>query len=446
MRSSTRRLVASAAAGISALLAGVAGVAPAGATSPPPYAVNNQPDLIRMGGSDTTETLMNSLAKLYNEAPGCILTGTPQNLDGKCFDFNSATAGIQPQYQLDADGNPTDKANPDHDVAYGYAAVGSSTGITQLAQRGTTGIQTLDIARSSRAPRSSDVDGLRFVAYAKDAIPWVRFPGTPASGVSSLSVTQIRNAFSGCAPGVQPEIDKTVNGGNNNGVADWGDIGGATGEPLVVWAAQDGSGTRSTFDGFLGSGANSTNCIPTQFKDNNLANGERRILENNSVPIEEARPIDCPEVTSPDPANPCAPNSIFYMSYGRWNEQRAANPPQTTAILGSITVGGNAIPPTEANIVSDAYPFSRFVYNVIRYDTFATGLASAAVKQFAYTKGFLCKPAGASVKDPRTGANFRTEVEDTIRGAGFIPLPLGTSGSRDATQSHCRVIDTKDVN
>lgn len=434
MRSKNRRIAALAALGITSLGVALA-ASPASAAPFPP---NKASDWIRIGGSDTTETVMNDLQELYNEAPGCVLTGTPQNLDGRCFDFDAGTAGIQEQYQADAAGNPTDMANTDHDVAFGYTALGSSTGITQLAQRGAAGVQVIDVARSSRAPRNTDADGMRFFAFAKDAIPWTKFPGTPAAAVNSLTTTQIRNIFSGCAPAAQPEIDKTANGGNNNGTADWGDIGGATGQPLVVWAAQDGSGTRATFDGFLGSGQNSTNCIPAQYKDNSLANGERRILENNAAPIRDAEPVDCAtEIPSPaDPNNPCAPNSIFYYSIGRHSQSGGE-----TSILGSITVGGTPVAPTEANIVNDTYPYSRFVYNAIRNDTFASGLASNAVRNFVSANGFLCRPAAAMASDPRTGLNFRTEVENIIRDAGFFPLPVGPTGAGGGN-SHCRATDT----
>ncbi len=436
MRVRPRRIAAAAALGITTLLGTLAGGAPAGAETP--FPPNKASDWIRIGGSDTSEVMMNRLQTLYNESPGCVLTGTPQNLDGRCYDFNTSLAGIQEQYQVDANGNPTDAANTDHDVAFGYAALGSSTGITQLAQRGAPGVQVLDVARSSRAPKASDADGLRFFAYAKDAIPWVKFPGAAAQNVTSLSQVQIRNVFSGCAPASQPEVDKTANGGNNNGIADWGDIGGQTGQPLVVWAAQDGSGTRATFDGFLGSGQSSTNCIPAQYKDNSLANGERRIFENNAAPIRDAEPVDCAtEIPSPaDPANPCAPNSIFYYSIGRYNQSGGE-----TAILGNITVGGNPVAPTEANILSDAYPFSRYVYNAIRNDTFSAGLASNAVRNFVSANGFLCKTAAASATNPRTGLNYRTEVENVIRGEGFIPLPVGPTGAGGGN-SHCRATDT----
>lgn len=435
MRMTKRRIAAVAAVGIISLTGGLAGVKPASAATP--FPPNKSTDWIRMGGSDTTEGMMNRLALLFNEAPGCVMTGTPQNLDGRCFDFDAGTAGIQEQYQNDASGNPTDAANTDHDVAFNYYAVGSGTGITQLATRGNAGVQVIDVARSSRALRATDADGLRSFAFAKDAIPWVKFPGAPASAVSSLTVAQLKNVFSGCAPSAQPEIDKTANGGNNNGSADWGDVGGVTGAPIVVWAAQDGSGTRTTFDGFLGSGSSSTNCIPTQYKDNSLANGERRIFENNAEPIKNSTAIDCAvEVPSAGAGTGvCAANSIFYYSIGRHTQSGGE-----TSILGNITVAGNPVAPTEANILSDAYPFSRYLYNVVRNDTFASGLASNAVRNFVSSNGFICKTAANSATNPKTGNNFRTDIETIIRGEGFIPLPVGNNGAGGG-QSHCRAVD-----
>lgn len=436
MRMTKRRIAAAAAVGIISLTGGLAGVKPAGAATP--FPPNKSTDWIRMGGSDTTEGLMNRLALLYNEAPGCVMTGTPQNLDGRCFDFDASTAGIQEQYQNDASGNPTDAANTDHDVAFNYYAVGSGTGISQLATRGNAGVQVIDVARSSRALRATDADGLRSFAYAKDAIPWVKFPGAPASAVSSLTVAQLKNVFSGCAPSAQPDVDKTANGGNNNGFADWGDLGGVTGQPIIVWAAQDGSGTRTTFDGFLGSGTSSTNCIPTAYKDNSLANGERRIFENNAEPIKNSTAIDCTAefaAQSLTPPSNCAANSIFYYSIGRHTQTGGE-----TSILGNITVAGTPVAPTEANILSDAYPFSRYLYNIIRNDTFSSGLASNAVRNFVSSNGFVCKTAANSATNPKTGNNFRTDIETIIRGEGFIPLPVGNNGAGGG-QSHCRAVD-----
>ena len=92
MRVTPRRIAATAAIGIIALTGGLTGVQPAGAATP--FTPNKSTDWIRIGGSDTTEAMMNRLSLLFNEAPGCVMTGTPQNLDGRCFDFDSGTAGL----------------------------------------------------------------------------------------------------------------------------------------------------------------------------------------------------------------------------------------------------------------------------------------------------------------------------------------------------------------
>ncbi|MEZ5182682.1 MAG: hypothetical protein R2702_12545 [Acidimicrobiales bacterium] len=91
--------------------------------------------------------------------------------------------------------------------------------------------------------------------------------------------------------------------------------------------------------------------------------------------------------------------------------------------------------------MSDAYPFSRYVYNAIRNDTFSSGLASNAVRNFVSANGFICKTAAVSATNPKTGNNFRTDVENVIRGEGFIPLPVGATGAGGGN-SHCRATDT----
>lgn len=108
-------------------------------------------------------------------------------------------------------------------------------------------------------------------------------------------------------------------------------------------------------------------------------------------------------------------------------------------------MSGTPVAPTEANILSDAYPYSRYLYNVVRNDTFASGLASNAVRNFVSANGFLCKAAAASATNPKTGNNFRTDVETTIRAEGFLPLPVGATGAGGGN-SHCRAVDTATVN
>lgn len=450
-----KRLVAVGAAATVAI--GTLGVSGAGA-APPPYAPNDNQDWIRLGGSENNYKLMVKLANLYNDVPGCKVVspaGGPPQLDGKCADGDLVTAGKQITYELDGSGYTYDPAaadgktggNHDHDMAFNAYPVGSSNGVTQLTNRGAAGYQVIDVARSSRGRRSSDSPNLRFFAFAIDALSWVKWstPGSPSTAVTDLTSTKVSQTFSGCASNAtNPQIDQNANGGNNNGFADWGDLGGTTGAPLVVWSAQAGSGTRASWDQLLGSGANSTNCIPDQFKDGSQANGERVVMENQSTPIVEPGLTNCPEVQAyvtanslPAPPN-CSSYSIFFYGYGRWQQAVAGNAEGPGGYYGMID-GVTANPTTIGNFAgggTPVFPYSRFIYNVIR-QSFGTGDASNAVRNFVAGLGFLCKPASAHLVSPWTGVNYRTEIENLIMEEGYVPIPFGTTGLSLA-DSHCR--------
>jgi PBP superfamily domain len=210
---------------------------------------SNIASLIRGVGSSTTYEVMNALGDHYNSTPGCITSasGQPFPLDGSCVDFDSGQAGVQPQSESGARSGrmPTPTT--------------TSCGITTKSARA-NGIQTLvgsdargylenvRFARSSRAPSGSDISGLRFVAYAKDAAPWIKYDdsavgGEGSDGVSDLSVGQLQGIFASCP------------------ITNWSAVGGAN-RQIIVWAALRGSDISSTFEHFFGAGNSSTNCIP----------------------------------------------------------------------------------------------------------------------------------------------------------------------------------------
>jgi len=406
-------------AAVAGLGASTLGVLPASASTP--FTPNNATDWIRIGGSDTTHWMMDDLATLYNEAPGCLTSkpsGGTQDLSGGCTDQVQATPVLDVIYEPDGAGNVTSDGNPDHDVMFGYYPVGSSSGITQLTNRGAPGYQVLDVARSSRARSGSDSVNLRFFAFARDAIPWVKFgttAGDPSLAVTNLTTAQLTSIFSDC----------NIDGPDVNTIADWGDVGGVAGAPLLTWAAQTGSGTRATFDGFLGSGKNSQNCIPGVYKDGTAANGERVIFENDATPIIAAGNTDC--ALELPAATRCDLNSISYYSLGRHS---------TSGGQGSILGAINGVTANETTVVAGTYPYSRFVYNVIR-NSFGTDDIANGGRNFVAPLGFLCKPSSQHAVNRETGNNYRVDVENTIRDNGFFPLPLGVTGL-GASDSHCR--------
>jgi len=391
------------------LVVGVLGAVPAMA-DPPNMNPSGGTSYIRGVGSDTTYEMVVALGDQYNASPGCITSqsGLTFPLNGTCVDFDTGTPGIQPSYQ-----NGISNANADRDVVWNMYPVGSGNGITLLSQTGNPGvIPRISYARSSRAPAGSDPAGLRFLAFARDAIPWIKYDDSAVAnegsdGVTNLTQAQIQGIFVSCT--------------NTN----WNQVGGNNSN-IIVWSAQGGSGTRTTFDGFVG--GNSTSCIPAAQKDGNLANGERVIFENNSEPIFNATANDCTPLGAG-----CTGSSIFFYSLGRFNE---TPPVQGTksGVLGNI----NGVAPTEPNVVGGTYLYSRDVFNVIR-NAFGSGNANSSVRDFFDGDGWLC--AHDLPTDPLTGVPYRTEVENVIRAKGFFPFPTGAQGA-GFPNGHCRITDT----
>src|SRR5262249_43815433 len=150
--------------------------------------------------------------------------------------------------------------NPFNDVAYEEPPMGSSNGIAQLqndrnnsvtgigASNATENVSAINYARSSRDPSGSkDVQGLNFVAYAKDGVVPIYW----SKGFSSSSdIAKI------AANLTQQQLVEIYDGV----IYDWGQLGAKTTQPIFVYSAQEGSGTQSTFktflDAYTGAGSN----------------------------------------------------------------------------------------------------------------------------------------------------------------------------------------------
>ena len=269
-----------------------------------PQARANNPDLavqfIRGQGSDSTYDVMQKLDFLYNNSVGCDTAGSNKPLNSTC-------ATPQPA------GIPTTE-NYDHDIAISFNPVGSGTGIKILDQFGQPGVTRIDYARSSRVRKGVPPGGgtdpeanLDFVAYAQDGLTWGTFRTGPNDTVPCAS--------SGAGASMQCSPTKGINPGPDHvfGTADdiaydinnlsqaqlqsifvapcattfWDQINSnAPHVPINPWTLQTGSGTRTSFDGFLtASGSHSVDCLPGTASDGDLANGERVIFENNPTPI-----------------------------------------------------------------------------------------------------------------------------------------------------------------
>jgi ABC-type phosphate transport system substrate-binding protein len=383
--------------------------APAMAINP-----NGSVDVIKGGGSDTTYDVMQRLDTLWNNSVGCNTFSPlpPAPINGRC----------NPQ------GPPFGLENHDHDVVYEYNPLGSSNGITQLTQFGTTGVTKLDFARSSRGPKVGDSVNLNFIAFAREAIPWLNFrteAGSPASGAANLTQQQLRDIFHNCT------------------ITNWSSVGGSSAS-IITWAAPDGSGTRKDFDAFLGSGLSSDTCIPAQYKDGSLTNGERKIVENDPTPIRNCTTYAGGSCAAGDDLK-----SIFYMSSAAWYSWPATDPlgAGAGADLGSI----DGIAPSQANIAtigSGGYPYSRNVHFVYRKRFTSNNVTPAAERYVDPLEGWICKSNNADpsadtthTTNPRTGNKYGLDINKTINEAsGFALLSFGPIGGSFVGSSKCRDI------
>src|SRR5262245_53991419 len=198
-------------------------------------------------GSDTTQFMMNAIDSLYLFSPGCAQLapqGQTQWLDFSCL-FPDPPNTIQTE-------------NYKHDQVHEAYFLGSSNGIKQLCNQGQAGVADIDFARSSRGPGQTDCTGLKFVAYARDGISWEAF-NLKGSGVKNM------NNQSGTCAGSGGATQFCLTQSQLNGIfvactlTNWNQVGGNS-LKIAIYTPQAGSGTRSTWDGFVG--GDSSHCIP----------------------------------------------------------------------------------------------------------------------------------------------------------------------------------------
>ena len=284
-RRARRRKLALGASALGTVVA-IGMVLPAAAVTPPtgvnyPAAAAN--NTIVGSGSSTDYNMMQNLDLLFNQVPGCVITsgsvsGAPssanQQLNYSCEKNSGGTTLEQVPGDAWMD-------NPINDVAVEEAPMGSSNGIAQLEldrNSTVTGIGTTQVAadtenvaavnfaRSSRDISSSkDIQGLNFVAYAKDGVSplvWSKVGSTVNSEVKAVlsATTPIPGTGNTTVGLTQSELEGIYNGS----IYDWAQLGAKTSAPIFVYSAQEGSGTQSTFKTFLGAdpsaAANKVNC------------------------------------------------------------------------------------------------------------------------------------------------------------------------------------------
>ena len=291
---------------------------PAGAASTTASPANN---IIVGSGSSTTYNMMQGLDTLFNSANTCPLTSdnTTASGSGQPLDFACVTGAGADQLALNAPQNE----NPWADVVVEEPAIGSGSGIGQLEKgygyhnqswtdSGSTVhylniANNINFARSSRDPSNgsgsstgSDYTGLNFVAYATDGVSWVHYLQTPAGSNTTTTCTNgtcgSPVATTGTTAATPAAAVKSLSTAQIGAIwkgtsQQWGDVGlcsdntwadgiaqanctghgGPSNLPILVFSAQEGSGTQSTWKGTVGAdptqtssgGITSVNCTGT---------------------------------------------------------------------------------------------------------------------------------------------------------------------------------------
>jgi hypothetical protein len=350
-------------------------------------------------GSDTTQFMMHQLDGLYLFSPGCQqipLPGGPAAwLDFSCLSPDPAGTVTTENYA--------------HDQVHEAYFLGSGNGIKQVCQQGTAGVAAIDFARSSRTPNTTDCTGLHFVAYARDGISWEAFDSV-SSGVHN------QNNQAGTCAGSTGLSQFCLSQSDLQGIfvtctiTNWSQVGGQN-VPISIYTPQNGSGTRKTFDAFVG--GDSSHCIPVAQQSTHI------IDENMNTGI---------------PASDQA-GAIFPFSAGVWKTQVNG---KGGAVLGAI----DNVYPTNSSISSGSFPYGRFLYNVTCAACTTGKQSSTATTNYAGEEGWICKTTANHAVNPVTGNNFRTDIAQTIGNAGFVPVLLGTIGGGNPNSDYCRLTTT----
>jgi len=362
-------------------------------------------------GSDTTYQMMLSLGDLYNGSNGCLVIANPQPKDFSCV------------------GAPitTNDENYYHDVVSQAYPIGSGGGIGQLCSHGLANVASIDFARSSRVPISTDCTGLHFVGYARDGVSWECFPGTAGAGcrgtgtaikpkVKTLTTSQLKNIFVGCT------------------ATNWNQVGGSN-SPITVYVPQANSGTGVTWASFVGvnlaAGTVLSNCLSSGSNLPPGTAGSHVSFENTNQYI----------ISNGDQKTAIFPFSIGVYTHSYGGNGLYGKPASSDgSLLGQI----NGVAPTPADVSNQTFPALRILFNVYCAGDPTNGnkcgtqpKAPAQVTDFVGENGWICNGeqnhedlSGNNDIDPWFGKPYRTttatgKVPTT---AGLIPAAITSNG------------------
>jgi hypothetical protein len=417
----TRRGVAAVAAasigltGMSLAFAGAAGAAPSAS-------------LMVGSGSQTSYAVMTALSDVFNNAAGCDLTAatsSPSTLNCGTSSFAPGTVGGEQGFNVSSE-------NPYNDYTVQAPAIGSGNGRTALLASGAgTPTQQIDYARSSSF--SAVGSTVNFVKYATDGVSWTTFNhvngvATPQSAVTNISTANLKLIMNDTLSCVVGGVTKKMN---------WQCLGAATSNHIDCYMAQTGSGTYSTWSGYLGFTGN-----PACVKDN--TNGDTTGAAHSSIFENQMSTIFGKSDNK---------NAIYFMSLGKYTTTcpggvtgtsspgvcagTSANTFTTLGKIDTIKAKKSTVQGTGGGL-GVTFPVTRGLYNVYNNST-ALAPSSQATLNFVSEYGFLCKASATDI-DPSTGVSFRTDIENAITAQGFFPLDVSGATFPEGTVTNPAVL------
>ena len=277
-------------------------------------------------------------------------------------------------------------------------------------------------------------------------------PPLPRPALNNLTLAQLQAIWNG----TDTNWDQVCNGGA--APSDPGAVCG-TNAPIVVYAAQEGSGTQSTWKTFLGFdpslSTNPVNCFIPKHTTTKTCVGPANILENEDLEITPAffTGSQAPYVGNTNPAwgangattAQIKKDAIFFYSAGKYFEQCKTGKPVGSNCGGSPLHGNknaieaiNGVTPDQTTILDGQFPDDRYLYNVYSNGS-NTNIPAADAGTLNYVSeiGFYCNPnkgLSSPVVDPNTGLTYISEIQSVIEGGGFFPLSGGAAtGTIDLT-------------
>ncbi|MBD0692410.1 PstS family phosphate ABC transporter substrate-binding protein [Streptomyces sp. CBMA123] len=342
MRKTAAKLLAAA-----ALATSLATVATGTAVADPAAGVTPAAQDIVGVGSDTTQAVLDQFSTDYNASLGSGSTAP------RLYSYDAT--GTSP---ITTKTGATSITRPN----------GSGAGISALAANTSA---TVDFARSSRDPQSSDPNTFDFVAYATDAVSWAAQNGGHAP--ANLTTQNLKDIFN-CNVTTWNQIDPSLSTNT-----------------IKPFLPQANSGTRAFFLKTLGI-TTINSCVTQGVQEN----------QGSALALQD-----------PDAVVPYSvAHFIGQAYYGKGSGSDVQGPLTVRSIDGVAPID------TTNKVITDAFAstnYARSVYNVLRHAEFvATDTHGTALQAIFGTNGWICNNATATAD---------------LQSFGFLPLPAGACGS-----------------